>query len=522
VAQKVIGVDLGEFSVKVAVLETSFRQSTLVDFIERPIPHGDEPYLQRATATLSELLVAANLRDVVTYAAIPGDQVSIRVLELPFSDPRKLDSVIGYELESQIPHDIDDVVIDHQVVATGETNKVLCAAVRRDVIRELLKALAAAGAPPRALYVAPLCYGAVAARALPGEPGPLAIVDIGHLRTNVCIVKGGKLTFGRTLSRGGRHLTLALAAAYQMKVEDAERGKLQVGAVGSSASPLDLKYALIDSTLRDALAPLIRDLRQTFSFYRAQFGEAVQLVCLCGGSARLRGLAEFIADEVNVTAVPLEFHSGDLSRLDDPEASRPAVPLALAIAAAGAGGRRELDLRRGEFGYKVDYSFLRAKSFHLAACFLALLAFAGVDAYAALHQLRREEGMLEVKMRQASTELFGKEVSDPRNVSQQIRLTVKGGMGDLPLPEETAYDLLDDISRKLPTGEGKKLDVLELDIKPKKTFMKGTIASAAAVDEIVTALKTIRCFEEIQKGPIQNVVGQDVKQFTLTITGKCP
>jgi len=64
--------------------------------------------------------------------------------------------------------------------------------------------------------------------------------------------------------------------------------------------------------------------------------------------------------------------------------------------------------------------------------------------------------------------------------------------------------------------------VLELDIKPKKTFIKGTIASAAAVDEIVTALKTIRCFEDIQKGPIQNVVGQDVKQFTLTISGKCP
>ena len=521
-AQKVIGVDLGEYSVKVAVLETSFRQSTLVDYIERPIPHGDEPFLERAAATLGELLAAANLHDVVTYAAIPGDQASIRVLELPFSDQKKLDQVIGFELESQIPYAIDEVVLDHLVIATGEATKVLCAAVRREVVRDLLKALDTAGAPPRALYVAPLCYGAVAARALPGEPGPLAIVDVGHLRTNVCIVKQGRLTFGRTLSRGGRHLTLALAAAYQMKVEDAERGKLQVGAVGSVARPLELKYALIDSTLRDALAPLVRDLRQTFSYYRAQFGEAVQLVFLCGGSSRLRGLPELIADEVNVTAVPLEFRSGDLARLDDPEASRAVVPLALAIAAAGAGGRRELDLRRGEFGYKVDYSFLRAKSFHLAACFLALLAFAGVDAYAALHQLRQEEGLLETHLRQASTELFGKEVSEPKNVSLQIKAMVKGGMGDLPLPEETAYDLLDDLSRKLPTGEDKKLDVLELDLKPKKPFIKGTIASAAAVDEIVTSLKTIRCFEDIQKGPIQNVVGQDVKQFTLTISGKCP
>jgi general secretion pathway protein L len=520
--QKVIGVDLGEYSVKVAVLETSFRQATLVDFIERPVREGDEPYLQRSAETLRELLAAANLHDVVSYAAIPGDQASIRVLELPFTDEKKLEQVIGYELESQIPHAIEEVVLDHQVIASGEGSKVLCAAARRDTVRELLQVLESAGAAPRALYVAPLCYGAVAARALPGEPGPFAIVDVGHLRTNVCVIKQGRLTFGRTLSRGGRHLTLALAAAYQMKYEDAERGKLQVGAVGSAARPLDLKYALIDSTLRDALSPLLRDLRQTFSFYRAQFGEAVELVFLCGGTARLRGLSELVADEIGVTAVPLEFRTGDLGRLDDAEASRPVVPLALAIAAAGAGGRKELDFRRGEFGYKVDYSFLRAKSFHLAGCFLTLLAFAAIDSYAALHKLRQEEGLLEARLRTATVELFGKEVSDPRSVSLQIKAMLKGGMGDLPLPEETAFDLLDDLSRKLPAGEGKKLDVLELDIKPKKTFIKGTITSAAAVDEIVTSLKTIGCFEDIQKGPIQNVVGQDVKQFTLTIAGKCP
>jgi general secretion pathway protein L len=521
-AQKVIGVDLGEASVKVAVLETSFRQASLVEFLERPVPEGEEPYLDRASQALRALLAEAGLRDVVAYAAIPGDQVSIRVLELPFTDEKKLEQVVGFELESQIPHALEEVVVDHQLISSSEGSRVLAAAVRRDYVRQLLRALGEAGVPPRALYAAPLCYGAVAARALPGEAGPFAIVDIGHVRTNVAIVRQGRLTFGRTLSRGGRHLTLALAAAYQMRYDDAERGKLQVGAVGSIAHPLDLKYALIDSTLRDALAPLVRDLRQTFAFYRAQYGESVELVFLCGGSGRLRGLGDFLGDEIGVTAVPLEFRSADLARLPDPEAARAVAPLALSVAAAGAGGRHEIDFRKGEFGYKVDYSFLRAKSFHLAACFLALLAFAAVDAYAALYKLRREEATLEKRLKTATMELFGKDVEDPKAVSREIRAAIKGRLGALPLPEETAFDLLDDISRKLPTGEDKKLDVLELDIKPKKTFLKGTITSAAAVDEIVTSLKTIRCFDDIQKGPIQNVVGRDVKQFTLTIAGKCP
>ncbi|HEY3354382.1 MAG TPA: pilus assembly protein PilM [Polyangia bacterium] len=521
-AQKVLGVDLGAYSVKVAVLETSFRQATLVAFHERPLPPGDETALVRGARVLGELLAQQHLGDAIAYAAIPGDRLSLRVLELPFTDEKKLEQVVGYELESQIPHAIEDVVLDHQIVASGEGAKVLTAAARREVVREVLTALEGAGAAPRALYAAPLVYAAVAARALPHEPGPVAVVDIGHLHTNVCISRAGKVMFGRTLSRGGRHLTLALAQTYQMRAEDAEQSKLTSGAVSSQVHPLPPDWSQLDAVLKEALAPLVRELRQTFAFYRAQFGDAVGSAHLCGGTARLPGLAEYLAQEVGVPVRHLEFPGGDLGRLGDAEVARPSVPLALAIGAAGATGRHALDFRKGEFGYRVDYSFVRAKAFHLAACFLAVLAFAAVDAYAALHKLRREEAALETKLKSASIELFGKEARSPKEVSREIRAAIKGSNIDLPLPESTAYDLLDDISRKLPTGEDKKLDVLELDIKPKKTFIKGTIASAAAVDEIVTALKTITCFEDIQKGPIQNVVGQDVKQFTLTIVGKCP
>jgi general secretion pathway protein L len=521
-AQKVLGVDLGAHSVKVAVLETSFRQATLVDFLTRPLPPGEETTLVRGARALGELVAEHRLGDAIAYAAIPGDQLSLRLLELPFTDEKKLEQVIGYELESQIPHSIEDVILDHQVIHAGDGAKVLAAAARRDTVREVIAALESAGLPPRALYPAPLTYGAVAARALPHEPGPFAIIDVGHLHTNVCIVRGGRVMFGRTLSRGGRHLTLALAQAYQMRADDAEQSKIQSGAVSSQAYPLPPEWSQLDGVLKGALAPLCRELRQTFAFYRAQLGEVVTGGYLCGGSARLPGLAEYLGEEVNVPIQHLALPSGDLHRLPDAEVARPSVPLALAIGSAGATGRKELDFRQGEFGYKVDYSFLRAKAFHLAACILAVLAFAAVDAYAALHKLRREEVALEAKLKSATVELFGKEVQNPKDVSREIRAAIKGSSIDLPIPEETAYDVLDDLSRKLPTGEDKKLDVLELDIKPKKTFIKGTITSAAAVDEIVTALKTISCFEDIQKGAIQNVVGQDIKQFTLTIVGKCP
>ena len=63
--------------------------------------------------------------------------------------------------------------------------------------------------------------------------------------------------------------------------------------------------------------------------------------------------------------------------------------------------------------------------------------------------------------------------------------------------------------------------MLELDIRPKKIFFKGTVDSATAVDEMAEKLKTIDCVEAVQKGAITEVA-DGAKQFTLNVSSKCP
>ena len=88
---------------------------------------------------------------------MPGELLTMRVLDLPFSDPRKIDQVVGYELEGQIVHALSDVVYDHQVIraAGAEGTAVLVVAARIDDVGNLLGELATHGVDPRALYPAP-------------------------------------------------------------------------------------------------------------------------------------------------------------------------------------------------------------------------------------------------------------------------------------------------------------------------------------------------------------------------------
>ena len=119
----------------------------------------------------------------------------------------------------------------------------------------------------------------------------------------------------------------------------------------------------------------------------------------------------------------------------------------------------------------------------------------------------------------AAKELFGPTQMLPADVSAALRKSLKDEM--VQLPKATAYDLLDAISNKVPAADKRQINIEDLDIRPKKTTMKGTLDSAAAVDEMVAKLKEIECFEEISKGPITEVSG-GAKQFSLAIVAKCP
>jgi general secretion pathway protein L len=533
-AHTVCGIDLGTYSVKLALLEAGFRATRLRGLDEIAVPSGDEPLIERQMQAVREALSQLG-SEVTPYLAIPGDQLSVRVLELPFSEARKIEQVVGYELESQIVNPIEDVVFDHLVAAQRpEGTTVLAAAARREDLATFLAAADAQNVHPRALFAAPVIYRSLFRVTdplpAPSPPAPCrAVVDIGHDRTNICIVRGGNAIFARTIRRGGAHLTAAIARAFGAdldRAEQAKRGEAFLASPGNPAkTPLLVK---LDAVLREALAPTMRELRQTLASFSATARQDVEALLVVGGGGRLAGLLTYLETELGVPARYLSSRDvlenvGRGGAADAGEESAApesdAHALAAAIALAAARGSREIDFRRGPFAYRANFSILRQKAAHLAMLGVAILLAGGIDVGARLSSLRTERKALDKDLKAATQELFGKPREDAEAVTELLR---KGFREELaPLPKATAFDLLDQISRKVPPSEKVKLDVGELEIRPKKTFIKGTADTAAAVDEIAGKLKEIDCFEEVTKGAITEVSG-GAKQFTLTIASKCP
>jgi type IV pilus assembly protein PilM len=526
------------------VFDVGFRRVRLHTSFEEPVPPGEAPLPERQAEALRAGVARLPSQSTI-HMALPGEMLALRVLDLPFSDARKVDQVVGYELEGQIMHDLSEVVMDHVILSaptTGEAeaagSRALAVAAPSEQVAAFLASLKPCGVEPRTLYVAPVIYHALLAEErTPAEIAPTGcrlFIDIGHQRSQLCFLHGDEAIFGRTSSHAGEALTLALMRASDDKwtFAQAEQAKHTHGFVPSQAQPAATPaQRQLGPILRDALAPFLRDLRQTLASFRAQEKTPVEAILLAGGGSRLQGLAEFLQEELGIPTslwpappAPAQTPEGDaideVSVVDEEgSSSRARMALAFALAWAGVRGHRELDLRRGPFQYRVSFSIVRQKASHLALLAGALLACAAVDGGIALRRLSSEQQQLKEKLRVATKDLFGAPRSDATEVTAALKRSFRDEMA--PLPRVTAYDLLDRISRKMPAADEVAIDVQDLEIKAKKTSIKGTVDSAAALDEVVAKLKEVDCFEEISKGPLTEVSGGG-KQFSLAINSKCP
>jgi len=521
-AHTVTGIDVGAHAVKFVLIDVGFRHTRLLSSFEEIVPAGEAPLAERQGEAL-QVGLARLPAESIPYMALPGEMLAVRALDLPFADARKIEQVVGYELEGQIVHALQDVVFDHVVLkARGEGSTVLAAAARVDEVGDLLASLSVRGVEPRSLFVAPVVYQALFTGDRtpgPAEPACRMLIDIGHRRTNMCFLLHGEAVYARTLLRGGEALTAAVAATFQCTIDRAERAKREEGMVGSAnRRPHGPIPQRMDEVLREALAPLLREIRQTVASFRAREKTAIEAVLLTGGTAALNGLPEYLAEEL---ALPVTTYAPETGAImADPPPGAPGegrYTLASAIAWAGARGQKELDLRRGPFQFKASFSVLRQKAAHLGALAAALLVCATINGTMSLARLNKQKEALQTQLKVATTELFGEPRMDARAVTAQLKR--KFGDEMAPLPQATAFDLLGEISKRVPASIA--LDITDLDIRPKKTTIRGTIDSGPSVDEMMAELKQIGCFEEVVKGPVTEVSGGN-KQFILTIKSKCP
>ena len=558
-SSRVFTVDLGAWSVKLAIASPGLRGATLLNVVERLVPPGDEPAETRAKAVLTQLVDELRLKNDLGYVGVYGDQVFTQVVEFGFKNLRRaeLDKAVGGELEGVVPIDLEDMVYTFEplppapsaappggeaargrVAPPVDGMRVLTYAMQRERAEHLIRLGKECGYDARGV----LACGGAAMRLVERTPslmrarteGAVAVIDIGHDRTDIVVVSSGKTVFSRSIARAGKQVTEAISRTWRLPWEDAERAKHSDGFVASQSEPATSDaWSKIHQALIGELQPFARDLRQTLAACRARTGFTAAAVLLVGGGSRLRGMGSFLTEQLGIPSWRLT--AEDTAALAGPRlAPRVAATagatgavvlpidsaaMTIGMAYDAAGGHPHFDLRSGALAVKMDLSFLRAKAVPLGAAALAIAAFAAGSAAADLYRQRKAEKVLSARLATESAEYF--KDKGPKSAEEILAMTsASAGLAASPLPKMSAYDILLEISSKAPPKEKITLDIDKIDITDQKVDLEGTVKTPEELDLLQAELKSIKCFKEVNRGPT-TTEKDGVKKFKFNIIASC-
>jgi type IV pilus assembly protein PilM len=265
--------------------------------------------LHETAVVLREMLREMQIHGSQLNYAVPAQCVFARFVKLPALDATKIDKVIAFEAQQNVPFPIDEVVWDYQLVGggLGEQIQVVIVAIKRDLLDDLNNAVEESALRTRIVDVASMALYNAFRYAYPDIGDCSLLLDIGARTTNVLFIEPGRF-FLRSIPLGGSAITAAIAREFNESFAAAETRKKRdgfVGLGGAYAEPADPDMARVSKIARSTMTRLHAELMRSVTHYRAQQqGNRPARIFLCGGGAGIPYVREFFHEKFQV---PIEF-----------------------------------------------------------------------------------------------------------------------------------------------------------------------------------------------------------------------
>ncbi len=302
-----VGVDISDTSLKYIEFKpsnTSGIKHALSTWGEIEIPIG---VLQRGQVLdqkkLTSVLEEFKQKTKAEYirVSLPEERAYLFETEIKRSTPEKeVRSILEFRLEENVPIPAREAFFGYDIIDSVNNDKnlrVVVAAYARETILNYYDACTAANLVPISFEVE---AQAMVRSVLPGDAlGAHMLVDFGKTRTGVGIVYNGALMYTSTIDFGGGQLSDVLRK---------ELGMLSESELTRIKNTEGLIRGAKDSRVYDALISTISVIKDELSS-RIQYwhdrdyekkDRRIQSIILCGGSANLKGLPEYLSEILHI------------------------------------------------------------------------------------------------------------------------------------------------------------------------------------------------------------------------------
>ncbi len=300
--KRALGIDIGAGSIKLVELEKTPEGIQLIraKFFDLTQYADQEKRDTLVRDGVEGLLKTEKIKAGRLALSLSGQSVFIRFLKLPKIQQGKIDKIIKYEAQQQIPFPLDKISWDHQIfrAGAGPEEDVLFVAAKKEIVETTLSYVARTNLDIEFVDVSPL---ALLNAVTYNEPlGKGLILDIGAKATNLIVISD-KGFWVRSILIAGDEMTHAIASKLNIPFDKAEELKRKEGMVVASDSLVPSSITPAGKDLINALNPVVSDLVssviQSMEFYKTKHARdtAFNEIILSGGGSKLKGIEDFLS-----------------------------------------------------------------------------------------------------------------------------------------------------------------------------------------------------------------------------------
>jgi type IV pilus assembly protein PilM len=321
-SKKVLGLDIGTNSIKVAEMTVSGRGATLDAFGFAPTPPNSVAAGELTDTTTLGLAVQSLLGDLKSKrknicTGMWGTAVIVKKISVPKSDEKLIGEQLPFYAEQYIPFDINNISLSHYVIPSGnmaDAVDVLLIAAQNELVVQYSQVVANSGASCSILDVSgfalancfELNYGKI-------RRETVGVINFGAAVSNFVIISDGEIIFCRDIPVGGLNYTNEISKNMGITIPEAE--SLKMSAIGGREAPEDVQNIILSTN-----ELITEEIRNSLDFLNATSGNVgLHRLYYTGGSATTPGLIETIQRVTGLRTEPfnpfnkIKFNSRRLS-----------------------------------------------------------------------------------------------------------------------------------------------------------------------------------------------------------------
>ncbi|RDB36238.1 MAG: hypothetical protein DCC88_06055 [Spirobacillus cienkowskii] len=559
--QKILGLDIGSYSVKATILWNDFKNFTVKKIVEQKIDYKEGVEHNASLVTAIDILIHENqLEYDVVYAALDSRSVSIRKVD--FENIRKRD-ILGFlenELESTSPFDMEETILDYQIIKYSKTSSaVLAVLCQKSVIKNFLDAVEKEHLRVKVLDIDNLSYLNMSSFLKINANNDLVtenkeekkeeevkkncflIANIGHSKTTLTFINDNNVLYTRIINIGGLYFNQVLKNRFDISIEEAESLKCFVSSILINDDEFNNnKENMVAQVLNEAVTELGLEILRTIQAFVAKENLNITSIFLTGGSSKIAGIDSVFQELLGISVsflliqedkILFDLNDENIKNSDEIAKNLKVFSQSIAISMRGLPIIKEIskiNFRKGEFAQISNYDKLIKQIFLYSSIVAIVLVSLMLSYFFRYFMYNKEINDLKTNFRRDIISLFsgepaslrmisGKKDWDFINYGKESLILLQENMSDKKLfleqfsSSETPLPLkiMNQVSQSIPSTM--YFEVSEFRVQDNQFYIEAETNDPENIKKIINILSKINLISNVTKKSQSVKVGTDKK-----------